>query len=145
MPAFRIERRCRLSADEAWRRLTDWPGHAAHVPLTRIVVTTPPPNRAGTRFTARTGLGAVAFDDPMEVMSWTPPSGRRPGHCRLEKRGRVIIGWAEFDVSPTAAGALVVWREDLRIAGLPRVLDPLTAWAGRRVFGRVVRHLLGNT
>ncbi|MEV0264761.1 SRPBCC family protein [Streptomyces sp. NPDC050617] len=142
MAPFLIECRTRLPADEAWRRLTDWKRHAAYVPLTRITVTTPPPSGTGTRFTARTRLGPLAVDDLMEVVRWQPPSADAPGRCRLEKRGRAITGWAEIEVYGAGAGARARWTEELRVRGMPRALDAPTAWAGRLVFGRVVRRLL---
>ncbi|KOG55386.1 SRPBCC family protein [Streptomyces varsoviensis] len=142
MAPFLIERRSRLPVDEAWRRLTHWERHAVSVPLTRITVTTPPPSGTGTRFTARTRLGPLALDDPMEVVRWQPPTGHGPGRCRLEKRGRAITGWAEIEVYGHGAGSRARWTEELRIRGVPRVFDPLTAWAGRLVFGRALRRLL---
>lgn len=130
MTAFRIQRLTPLSADEAWQRLTDWPRHAAHVPLTTITLTE-------TGFAARTGIGWLAFDDPMDVVSWAPPA-----HCRLEKRGRFVTGWAEIDVRAAGSGSEVVWTEDLRLRILPSLFDRPTAWAGRLMFGRAIRALL---
>ncbi|OEJ28367.1 Immediate-early protein 2 [Streptomyces agglomeratus] len=141
MALFRIERRTPLSAGEAWRRLTDWQHHA--VPLTRITVTPPPPTGTGTLVVARTGAGRLGFDDPMEVVAWEPPQDGGAGHCRLEKRGGVVLGWAEIDVRPAPGGAVAVWTEDLRLRGLPGAFDGLVARAGRLVFGRAVTGLLG--
>ncbi|WP_344494305.1 SRPBCC family protein [Streptomyces enissocaesilis] len=143
MALFRIEHRTPLPADEAWRRLTVWEHHAAQVPLTRITVTTPPPTTEGTVLVARTGLGRLGFDDPMEVMAWDPPVRGGAGHCRLEKRGGVVLGWAEIDVRPAGGGAVVVWTEELRLRGFPRALDAVVVRAGRVVFGRAVKGLLG--
>ncbi|MGW3242936.1 SRPBCC family protein [Streptomyces sp. NPDC001070] len=136
---FRIERDCPLPTAEAWRRVTDWERHAALVPLTTVVIT-------GERsFTARTGHGRAAFDDPMEIVRWEPPdAGGGPGRCRLEKRGRVVLGWAEIEVRPHEAGSRVVWCEDLRVRPLPGVLDRPTAWAGRLLFGRALDGLLAR-
>ncbi|MDX3237919.1 SRPBCC family protein [Streptomyces sp. ME03-5709C] len=136
---FRIERHCPLPAAEAWRRVTDWERHAALVPFTTVVVT-------GQRsFTARTGLGRVAVDDPMEIVLWEPPGAGRPGRCRLEKRGRTVLGWAEIEVWPLEGGSSrVVWREDLHVRPLPGVLDRPTAWAGRLLFGRALDGLLAR-
>lgn len=142
MTVFRIRRTVPLPAGEAWRRLTDWPAHAAQVPLTRISVLTPGPTRCGTRFVARTGVGPLAVDDPMEVVRWEPPSADGPGRCRLEKRGRTIVGWAEIEVLEAPGGTRVTWVEELRVRGLPRAADRVLALAGRRVFGRAVDCLL---
>ncbi|UED85130.1 SRPBCC family protein [Streptomyces profundus] len=143
MALFTVERRSSLPADEAWRRLTDWRLHAAHTPLTRIAVRPPGETRTGTTVVARTGIGRAAFDDPMDVVRWQPPTEHRPGVCRLEKRGRVVAGWAEIEVRPEADGSAVVWREEARVRGMPRrLLDAPTAWAGRLLFGRLVRALL---
>ncbi|MFG2720456.1 SRPBCC family protein [Streptomyces sp. NPDC048416] len=142
MALFRIERRTDLSPAEAWRRLTDWERHGDGVPLTRVTVRTAPPTGVGTVFVARTGLGRLRFADPMEVTRWQPPAADRPGRCRLEKRGRAITGWAEIEVGESGEGARLVWREELRVRGLPRALDRLTASAGRVVFGRALKILL---
>ncbi|MGC5345512.1 SRPBCC family protein [Streptomyces sp. DT24] len=142
MAVFRIERFTALSVTDAWHRVTDWERHATRVPLTSITVTTAPPTRTGTVFVARTGIGPLGFDDPMEVVRWTPPSVGRAGLCRLEKRGRVVRGRASIDVYPTESGAHVVWVEELRVRRLPRWGDPLLATAGRKVFGRVLDDLL---
>ncbi|WP_353945460.1 SRPBCC family protein [Streptomyces sp. HUAS MG91] len=136
---IRIVRDTPLSADEAWLRLTDWERHGDVVPLTRVTVTTPPPTAAGTVFTARTGTARrFGFDDPMEVVAWQPPH-----RCRLEKRGRVVTGWAEFEVRPLGGGgSRVEWREELAVRGLPGAADPVLRIAGRWMFGRAVDGLL---
>ncbi|MGW6390220.1 SRPBCC family protein [Streptomyces sp. NPDC055103] len=143
MTLFRIERTVALPADEAWRRLTDWTAHGRQVPLTRTRVLTPGPNGVGVKFTARTGIGRLAFDDPMEVARWEPPQAGRPGVCHLEKSGRVVLGWAIVEVTETPGGGCRVdWTEELALRGLPRAFDPLLARAGRALFGRAVDGLL---
>jgi hypothetical protein len=142
--AFRVARLTPLPAHEAWRRITDWPRHGAHVPLTRVTAEPPGPTRPGTLIVARTGGGRFGFDDPMEVVRWDPPVGNGPGFCRLEKRGPVVAGWAEIEVRPQGGGSRVAWREEVRIGRLPRLLDAPAAWAGRLVFGRMVRALLSE-
>ncbi|GGJ34068.1 SRPBCC family protein [Streptomyces brasiliensis] len=145
MAEFLLQRTAPLPIDEAWRRLTEWARHADSVPLTRITVLTPPPTRVGTRFVARSGVGPLAFDDPMEVTVWQPPEDDSPGLCRLEKRGRVVLGWAELHVRPGPGGRTrVVWHERLRVRGLPSVVDPVLTGASRAVFGRAVNRLLGT-
>jgi carbon monoxide dehydrogenase subunit G len=127
---FEIVREVRLPPEESWRRLTDWEQHAAHVPLTRIT-------RTPTGFVARTSVGPVGFDDPMDIVDW-----REPEFCRLEKRGRVVTGWAEVSVEPHGTGSRVTWREDLHVRGLPRAFDGLTRAVSIRMFSRVVDRLL---
>ncbi|AOR31370.1 Immediate-early protein 2 [Streptomyces fodineus] len=143
MPTFSFTRTAPLALDEAWRRLTQWPRHADVVPLTRIRVLTPPPTREGTRLVARSGIGPFAFDDLMEVTVWRPPADGEAGLCRLEKRGRVVLGWAEIEVRPGPGGrSRVVWREELRIRFLPRAFDGVLRRTARTVFGRAVNRLL---
>ncbi|GGY89623.1 SRPBCC family protein [Streptomyces nitrosporeus] len=142
MAVFRIERFTPLPAAEAWRRVTDWERHGDAVPFTSVGVPTRPPGGVGTVLVARTGLGPLGFDDPMEVVRWTPPAVGRAGVCELVKRGSPVRGRASIDVRPTGAGSHVIWVEELRVRLLPRGADPLLAAAGRRVFGRVLDTLL---
>ncbi|MET7313200.1 MULTISPECIES: SRPBCC family protein [unclassified Streptomyces] len=144
MAVFRIERFTPLPAAESWRRVTDWEQHAAHVPLTRISVPTGLPTGIGTVFVARTGVGPLGFDDPMEVVRWTPPAAGRAGLCRLEKRGSVVLGRASIDVYPAECGSHVVWVEELHIRLLPQCGDSLISRAGRRIFRRVLDGLLDS-
>ncbi|MFE9681112.1 SRPBCC family protein [Streptomyces sp. NPDC006285] len=145
MVLFHVSRGTALGADEAWRRLTVWERHAEVVPLTRVRVVTLPPRGEGTVFVARTGVGPLGFDDRMEVVVWRPPHHGTPGLCRLAKRGRLVLGWAEIEVRPTAeGGSRVVWREELGVRGLPRAFDPVLERAGRWMFGRAVRQLLSR-
>lgn len=152
MSRFRVERSVALPPAEVWRRLTDWPAHGAQVPFTRTTVLTAGPNAVGTRFTARTGVGRLAFDDPMEVVVLEPPAPGRTGVCRLVKRGRVVLGAASFEVSAETgagisggpAGSRVVWVEELRLRGVPAAFDPVLAFAGRVLFGRALDGLLRN-
>jgi hypothetical protein len=148
MALFVIERRTALPPAAAWERLTAWERHSGTVPLTRITVETAPPTGVGTRFVARTGLGRLAFADPMRVAVWEPPAGGGgaggAGRCRLEKTGRAVAGWAEIEVRAEGSGAYVVWREELRPRGVPRAGGAVVRYAGRRVFGRVVDALLAD-
>ena len=142
MALFAVSADAELSAEDAWTRLTDWPAHARYVPFTAIQVTTDPPPGPGTMFVARTGIGSFGFDDPMEVVSWQPPRNGRPGKARIEKRGRVMTGWAELTVEPVGTGSRATWREDITVARLPRIAAAPTRISSRLLFGRVLRKLL---
>ncbi|MFD4522961.1 SRPBCC family protein [Streptomyces sp. NPDC058470] len=143
MALFLLERVSPYPVDQSWRRLTDWQRHADVVPLTRVTVVTAPPTHEGTLFVARSGLGPVAFDDPMEVVTWQPPGDGVPGMCRLVKRGSFVTGWAEIEVhAKDGGGSRVMWREEIRVRLLPRFLDRGLAWAGRWMFGRAAERLL---
>ncbi|MCY0926314.1 SRPBCC family protein [Streptomyces sp. H27-H1] len=143
MPAIRIIRRTVLAPEEAWRRLTDWERHGAVVPLTRAIIETPPPTHTGTRFTMRTGVGRITFDDPMEVTFWQPPRDGSAGLVRLVKHGRAVRGRAELELRPSPAGGCEAqWREELHVRGLGRPFDPLVATAARLLFTRALEALL---
>ena len=130
MALFEIVREVSLTPAESWQRLTDWEQHGRFVPLTRIT-------RTHEGFVARTGVGPVAFDDPMDIVEW-----RDPSFCRLEKRGRRVLGWAELNVEPHGAGSRVTWREDIHVRGMPRALDGLTRATSTRLFSSVIDGLL---
>jgi hypothetical protein len=142
MALFVVTHNTTRTPAEAWERLTDWPRHGRYVPLTTITVPTPPPPGVGTTFVAHTGVGRLGFDDPMTVTEWEPPVDGGAGRCRLEKQGRVALGWAELTVEPIATGTRASWREDISIAHLPRLADGATAASSRLLFGRVLRRLL---
>lgn len=126
---FEIAREVPLSQQEAFARLTDWARHGDVVPLTTMRITP-------TGFIARTGLGPVGFDDEMDVVAWDPPR-----FCRLEKGGRVVRGWAEISVWPTASGSTILWREVAHVRGVPRGLSQLERRVGAAVFRRVLTGL----
>jgi hypothetical protein len=84
--------------DRVWQRITDWPAHARWIPLTAVRVTSDRPDGVGARFVGTSALGPLGFDDPMEIVEWTPPADGRPGYCRVRKHGRVLLGWADLTV-----------------------------------------------
>ncbi|MFI6855022.1 SRPBCC family protein [Streptomyces sp. NPDC050416] len=132
-----------LPLDETWRRITLWRRHGDVVPLTAVSVVPPEPTRVGTVVVARSGVGPLSFEDPMEVTVWQPPEYGAPGMCRLEKRGRVVLGWAELEVRPGPGGrSRVIWREEIRIRLLPSAFDGLLRLSARYVFGRALNRLL---
>ena len=124
-----IEREVPLTQEEAFARLTDWPRHAEVLPFTDVRVTE-------TGIVVRTAVGRVGFDDPMDIVQWDPPR-----FCRLEKRGRVVRGWADICVWPTDTGSKVVWREVAHVTGVPRVMARVEKAAGTALFGRLLNGL----
>ncbi|NED83538.1 SRPBCC family protein, partial [Streptomyces sp. SID11233] len=71
MALFVIERGSTLPAARAWDLLTDWRRHGRVAPLTAVRVRSGPPGGGlGTVFVARTRIGRLGFDDPMEVTAW---------------------------------------------------------------------------
>ncbi|WP_310912846.1 SRPBCC family protein [Lipingzhangella rawalii] len=114
------------------------------MPLTSVTMEPPEPTRLGTVVVAHTGVGGFGFDDRMEVVHWTPPRDDHPGVCRLEKRGTVVLGWAEIEVHPRGDRSIVVWREEVRVAKLPRLFSMPLAWAGRLVFARLLAAVLAQ-
>ncbi|GAA6525939.1 hypothetical protein [Intrasporangium sp. DVR] len=146
MATFRVLLPSPLPAPETWRRVLDLRAHDRVVPLTRIAsgMVGAEELAPGARFVARTGLGPVAFDDPMVVDEITAPAGQDAGLARIRKEGRVVRGWIELRVTPRTAGSLVDWRQEIRITGVPRAFGWLTARAGRAAYGRTLRRLLAE-
>ncbi|WP_232248297.1 SRPBCC family protein [Streptacidiphilus rugosus] len=147
MAVFLLTRTTRLGPDACWARLTDWPRHGAGVPFTTVSASGGTGRSVGDVVLARTAAGPLGFDDPMEIVAFTPPRAGRDGLCRLEKRGRVVHGWAELRVVVRAddeESCDAVWVEDIRIRGLPAAFDPITARIARLVFGRALDRVLST-
>jgi hypothetical protein len=146
---FEVRRESGLSASQAWARLTDWCRHGDFIPFTVVSVTSTadvsapgiPGQGRGAMFVARTSLGPLRFDDPMEVTYWQPPDDSA-GVCRLVKTGRVVTGWAVLTVTPTTAGCSISWREDAAVRFTGALLSWPTRILAARVFGRLVDKLL---
>ena len=142
MARFTAVVRAPAPAARTWELLTDWPAHGRWVPLTVVRVVTPQARGVGARFTARTGLGPLAFDDPMEVVEWREPAPGRPGLVRLQKQGRLVLGSAEIEVEDVpGGGGEVRWTGDVQLVPvrLTRPFDRLVAALGRRAFERSLR------
>ncbi|MFC1408417.1 SRPBCC family protein [Streptacidiphilus sp. N1-12] len=145
MARFELYRTVHRTPAECWDRLTDWPRHGERVPLTRVFVSKGSGREVGDVVTARTSVGPLGFDDPMEILLFQAPEPGRPGLGRLVKHGSVVRGWAELSIVASetdAAKTVVGWREEIAVLGIPRLADPLLARAGRVVFGRVVERLV---
>ncbi|GAA4965707.1 SRPBCC family protein [Actinoplanes utahensis] len=144
MARFTVTRDLRASATDTWNMLVDWPRHGDWVPLTTVRVLGGRPDGVGARFVARTGLGPLGFDDPMEIVVWEPPSGDRPGRCEITKHGRVVHGRAWFSVAALPGGrSRVTWVEDVTVSPrrITRFLGPVVTLIGRAGFTATLRGL----
>ena len=133
--------------EQVWARVTDWPAHGRWIPLTTVRVTSSRPDGVGASFVARSAIGPLGFDDPMEVVVWTPPVDRAPGYVRVRKQGRVVLGWAGFEVTALldrpggGSGSRVRWTEDVQVAPVlvTRPFDRLIEVGGRFGFDRALK------
>jgi hypothetical protein len=98
-----------------------------------------------SRFTAWSGLGKLALEDRMQVTD-TNTSGDTKT-CRVVKLGPVLVGEAEFAVSPasTPNHCVVQWREDVMVPFLPRFLAPVVGWFGKILFGLSISRMAKKT
>ena len=143
MALVRSTRHVEASVDRVWTLVTDWPAHTRWIPLTTVTIDSDSPVRSGpgTRFTGRTALGSVGFDDPMTVTVWQPPADGEPGRCRVVKRGRWLTGWAEIEVAGERLGSRLTWLEDVRPRWTPRAADRAVALFGRLLFDWTLRKI----
>lgn len=133
-------------ADRVWDLLTDWPAHSRWIALTAVTIDADSPTRSGlgTRFTGRTHVGPVGFDDPMTVTDWQPPADGRTGYCRVLKRGPWLTGWAEIRVQPNGTSTDVVWVEVVDVRWLPPFLGGVAGAVGSLLFGRTLRSMAAD-
>ncbi len=140
-----VQSEVRVAADPltVWERITDWRSHSRWVPLTTVTIdsSSPATSGLGTRFTGRTHLGRLGFNDPMRVTVWQPPTSAEPGRCRVIKQGPWLTGWAQIDVRAESGGTLVRWTEDVAVRGVPKRAAPVIARTGALLFGRTLKRL----
>jgi uncharacterized protein YndB with AHSA1/START domain len=141
MARFTVSVDVAAPVERVWERLTDWPQHGRWIPLTTVRVTSARPDGVGATFLARTGIGPIGFDDPMEIVEWTAPADGRPGFCKVRKHGRVILGWASCEVASRPGGSTVSWTEDVEVAPVrfTRPIDRLIGAGGKIGFTRALR------
>lgn len=149
MAEFRVCVDAQAPAVQVWDLVTDWPAHSRFVPFTRVTRTAGVDGGPGLgdRFVGRTGVGPLAFDDPMEVVGWSPPAGGATGWCRLAKLGAVVLGHAVIEVTPTGpATSRVCWYESVEVAPVrvTRYASGLVGAAGAVAFGRVLRAMVAE-
>ncbi|WP_186760715.1 FAD-dependent oxidoreductase [Arthrobacter alpinus] len=137
---FALRIRCIGDARDIWEKLTDLDGHTRAIPLT---VVTPAHSRMrdGLEFVALTSLGPVKIADRMLVRRAEAPSEGMPGRLVVSKFGPVA-GEVEASIEQHGSEVLVVWRQSLRPAWLPRWLRPLGTVVARAGYGMGLRKLL---
>ena len=149
MPALHLVRETTAPLGAVWGVLADFTGYGRWMPLTRMRVDPGEP-RVGWGFAGVSGIGPLGFSDSMVVTRWEPPTeGGEPegdgaaASFRVVKTGRLLGGWADVTLTPTANGTRVDWREDFSVRPIA-VLDdtaPVRA-AGRALYARALDAML---
>jgi uncharacterized protein YndB with AHSA1/START domain len=137
---FTATREVTAPVERVWPLVTDWAAHGRWVPMTTMTITRDT-GGVGTTFVGRSGVGPLAFDDPLEVTRWDPPTASRAGTAGLAHRGRVVLGTAEVQVVPLPGGRCRVrWTEDVAVVSrrLSRSVTGVIALGGRAAFGHVL-------
>jgi carbon monoxide dehydrogenase subunit G len=101
-----------VAPERAWAALTDWAGQRTWMPATRVRAVQGAGDRVGDRIVARTALGPVGVDDPMQITLWRPPE-----RCHVRHLGRIVRGTGAFEVLATDGGCRVTWAEFLVAPG----------------------------
>lgn len=117
--------------EQVWLRLWDLDRHTAAIPLT---TTSGEQLGPGARFTARTGVGPVGFDDDMVVRSWDPPQ-----RAVIDKIGRPLTGNLVATLRPAGADTRIRWEQTYAVTGVPDALAALAAPVVRAAYLRAVR------
>lgn len=132
-PEFSVDLVVPGSPDQVWQRLWDLGRHSAAVPLTTV---TGAPLGPGARFSGRTAVGGVGFDDDMVVRSWDPPH-----RAVVDKVGRVVKGSIVATLEPVADGTLLRWRQTYGAALVPDRLTALARPAVRAAYRSALRRI----
>ena len=139
MGTFTVRREVAAPASDVWRRMVHWPNHGRWVPLTTGSFTSAATEGVGSSFVGRTGIGRLAFDDPMVVTHWQPPGPNVAGRCDIRKVGRVAIGEASFTVTAVDDERCAIeWTESVDIVGVRRLplAGAVSTFFGRLAFGQ---------
>lgn len=132
-PEFTVDLVVPGSPDQVWLRLWDLDRHGATVPLTTMAGG---PLGPGARFSGRTALGPLGFDDDMVVRDWDPP--RR---AVVDKVGRAVTGSIVATLEPVADGTLLRWRQTYGSAFVPASLAALARPAVRTAYRSALRRI----
>jgi uncharacterized protein YndB with AHSA1/START domain len=135
-----------------WRMATDWERQGEWVLGTRVRLTKGDGRSTGSMLSAVTGIGPLAFTDPMVIVVWTEPRGDGPDgdgpdgdgprRCVVRHLGRVVRGDGVFEVHPLPGGrSRFVWTElvDLPLGAVGRLGWPVVRPAVRAGFAASMR------
>lgn len=154
MAPFVVRRIVYAPVPRVWEVLTDFASHEQAAPLTRVI-TDPGEPGVGWSFSAVTGFGPGCFRDNMRIELWEPPSREhpnRPARYRLIKRGPVLGGWVNVQVT-SLGGVLgpgiseLIWTEELHVR-LPLVrqaVAPVLGPVSQRAYGHFIDKLLSSS
>ncbi len=134
------------SVDEAWALITDWPAQTRWIAFTKVSIVREA-DGVGTRFTGRTQVGPIWFDDPMEVTTWEPPVAGGRGYCKVHKFGPWLLGTAEIEVEPdpgNVGGAVVTWRESVKTRWTPAAFNPIVRASIGMLFRSTMRKAIAE-
>ena len=137
---FTLRIRCTGDAKDIWDKLTDLDSHTRAIPFT-IVTPARSRMRDGLEFVGLTSFGPVKIADRMLVRRAEAPGEGNPGRLQVSKFGPVA-GEVEASIEQHGSNVVVVWRQSLRPAWLPRWLRPLGTVAARAGYGMGLRKLL---
>jgi carbon monoxide dehydrogenase subunit G len=124
-----------------WDEMTDWRGHEAWIPATRVDVGPGDSRAVDATFTAYTGYGPLTLVDRMRVAEIQWDEATSTGRCVVEKLGPVLHGEAGFTVAPEGSGTKVEWFEKVTVRRLPGPLAPVVARLGAAGFSVGMRSL----
>ena len=134
---FLVTRELDLPARAVFDELVDWRGHAAWVPLTRVIIEQGDGGPA-TVFVATSGIGPFALPDRMRVDALDAEAMT----VRVTKIGPVLTGTVDLSVTPLPQNRCRLdWAEEIRVPYLPQLLARPVAAAARLGFGAALSRL----
>jgi hypothetical protein len=107
------------TVERTWAVVTDWERQGEWMPMTDVRVSADSPMGVGAKISARSGVGAASFVDPMVVDVWAPPN-----RCEVVHLGKVVTGRGVFTVEALPDDrSRFTWQEQLEGVGLRRIID----------------------
>lgn len=138
-----------LAAVQAFWAVLDLQAQTAVIPLTTTKPLTPlsPQGRVqqGGTFDGVTNFGPWQLHDPMTVEELTAPEDGGRCFARIQKSGKVVLGWVLVEAENLPeGGSRLTWEQEIRIVGISKVADPLVGVGGKIAYGLALRQLLSR-